>query len=66
MWPLLYRYNISRVDNPDIIEPDQLLIIYKNVTDREKRDAIRKAMLRGDWRTWPETERKSWIEDWIR
>src|SRR3990172_7878806 len=66
VWPLIYRYNLTRVDNPDIIEPDQILIVYKNITDREKLDARRKAMVRGDWRTWSDKDKRSWIEDWIR
>jgi hypothetical protein len=65
MWPLLYRYNITRMKNPDKIEPEDILIVIKDAGLRETRDAVRKAKSRGDWRKWTDGDRKNWIENWV-
>jgi len=66
MWPLLYRYNLTKIDDPDIIDVRQVIVIYKDITQRERSDAIKKAHLRGDWRNWSDEEKRAWIEDWVR
>ena len=65
MWPLLYRYNMSRLKHPDLIRPGNILIIVKDVSKDEARDALRKARLRGDWKKWSDSDRKAWLEDWL-
>jgi len=66
LWPLLYRYNVAKLSNPDIIEVGQVLIIFKEIGKNEARDARRKAVLRGDWRKWTDIQKRGWIEDWTR
>ncbi|MBI5344067.1 MAG: LysM peptidoglycan-binding domain-containing protein [Deltaproteobacteria bacterium] len=66
MWPLLYRYNVSRLKGPDIIRPGQIVIVYKDAAKSEANDAVRKARLRGDWKKWNDEQKKRWIEEWTR
>ncbi len=65
MWPLIYKYNQSRLDKPDIIKTSRLLIIYKNLSPGEKEDAIKKARALGQWAKWKQEDKRAWIEDWI-
>ncbi len=65
LWPLIYRYNQSRLDRPDIINTSRLLIIYKDLPANEKQDAMKKAKALGQWAQWSEKDKRAWIEDWI-
>ncbi len=65
LWPLIYRYNQSSIERPDVFETTRLLIIYKNLPDAEKQEAMEKARKLGQWKTWTKEARRTWIEDWI-
>jgi len=65
MWPLLYRYNQTRFDQPDISSSGRLLIIYKNLSAGEKEEAMKKAQALGQWAKWKDEDKRAWIEDWI-
>ncbi|MFQ5427928.1 MAG: hypothetical protein ACE5EZ_03005 [Thermodesulfobacteriota bacterium] len=65
LWPLIYRYNQSRINQPDIITSSRLLIIYNNLPRGEKEDAIQKAEKFGDWDKWTKEDKRILIEDWI-
>jgi len=65
LWPLIYRYNQSRIDQPDIMKSARLLIIYNTLPGGEKEDAIKKAQKYGDWDKWTKAEKRALIEDWI-
>ena len=64
-WPLIYRYNVSRMKNPDLIKPGNVLIIMKNVSKNEAGDAVKKAKKRGDWKKWSDSDRKAWLNEWL-
>jgi hypothetical protein len=66
MWPLIYRYNVTKLRNPDRIEPGQVLIIFKDVSEVEAKDAVKKAKYRGDWKKWSAEQKKSWVKEWTR
>ncbi|MFQ5354260.1 MAG: hypothetical protein ACE5DR_04870, partial [Thermodesulfobacteriota bacterium] len=65
LWPLIYRYNQSRLNQPDILTSSPLLIIYKNLPLAEKKDAIKKAAKFGHWDKWTKEDKRVLIEDWI-
>jgi len=65
MWPLLYRYNQTRFDQPDISSSGRLLIIYKNLSANEKEEAVKKAQALGQWAKWKDEDKRAWVEDWI-
>jgi len=65
LWPLLYRYNQTRFDQPDISSSGRLLIIYKNLPAGEKEEAMKKAQALGQWTKWKDEDKRAWIEDWI-
>ncbi len=65
LWPLINRYNQSRIDDPDIIKSARVLIIYNTLSGGEKKDAIKKARKYGDWDKWTKADKRALIEDWI-
>jgi len=65
LWPLLYRYNQSRFDQPDISSIGRVLIIYKNLSAGEKEEAMKKAQALGQWTKWKDEDKRAWVEDWI-
>ncbi len=65
MWPLIYRYNQSRLESPDVIQTSRLLIIYKNLPAGEKEEAIKKAHVFGEWTSWKDEDKRALVEDWI-
>jgi len=65
LWPLLYRYNQQGIAKPDIFETPHLLIIYRNIPEAEKQEALNKAHSLGQWKDWPKEARRAWLEDWI-
>ncbi|HKJ71319.1 MAG TPA: LysM peptidoglycan-binding domain-containing protein [Gammaproteobacteria bacterium] len=49
-WPLIYKNNSSKIDDPDLIYPDQKFTIMWNVADEDYNDAVHHAKTRGSWR----------------
>jgi len=49
-WPLIYKNNSGKIDDPDLIFPDQLFSIVLNVADEDYNAAVRHAKSRGSWR----------------
>ncbi|MBI5970829.1 MAG: LysM peptidoglycan-binding domain-containing protein [Deltaproteobacteria bacterium] len=47
MWPILYKYNLSNIFNPDIIRINLLLSVPKNPAESEKKGAVEKAKRHG-------------------
>ncbi len=64
MWPLIYRYNVTKLRSPDRLEPGQVLIIFKEVSETEAVDAVKKAKNRGNWRKWSSEQKKDWVKEW--
>jgi hypothetical protein len=64
MWPLLYKYNVARVDNPDIIEPQLKLVVKKQPMDTEVEDTLERARTStfGEYRLY----NKRWLEELCR
>ena len=48
-WPLIYKYNSEDIHDPDLIHPDQELMIQFNPGSREYDAAVRHAKTRGAW-----------------
>ncbi len=65
LWPLIYKYNQSRLNQDDIIKSSRLLIIYHHLPENEKADAAKKAEKFGDWNKWSKENKRILIEDWI-
>ena len=49
MWPLIYKNNADKIEDPDLIYPDQQLEINKNPTSGARDAAISHARNRGAW-----------------
>jgi nucleoid-associated protein YgaU len=49
-WPLIYKNNSGKIDDPDLIFPDQEFTIVWNVSDDDYNAAVRHAKTRGSWR----------------
>jgi len=48
-WPLIYRANSDKIDDADLIFPDQELKIYRHPTESARDHAIDHARNRGEW-----------------
>ncbi|MEA5444778.1 LysM peptidoglycan-binding domain-containing protein [Gammaproteobacteria bacterium AB-CW1] len=48
-WPLIYRANSDKIDDADLIFPDQEFTIYKHPTESARDHAIEHARTRGAW-----------------
>jgi len=48
-WPLIYRANTDRIDDADLIYPDQKLRIQRNPSDSAVDAAVEHARNRGEW-----------------
>jgi nucleoid-associated protein YgaU len=48
-WPLIYRANRDKIDDADLIYPDQEFKVYKHPTQAEKDKAVDHARNRGAW-----------------
>ncbi len=65
IWPLIYKYNIVWLRDPDELAPGQILILKTYPTDEEIEDALSKAKGRGPW----EVDRghvMGWVTDWLK
>ncbi len=64
MWPLLYKYNIARVNNPDIIEPQLKLVVKKQPVGTEIEETLERARTStmGEYRLY----NKKWLEELCR
>jgi hypothetical protein len=49
-WPLIYKNNSGKIEDPDLIFPDQKFNIVWNVADDDYNAAVRHAKTRGSWR----------------
>ena len=49
-WPLIYMYNASKINDPDLIYPNQQFDIHTNPLKGEADSAIHYAKTRGPWR----------------
>lgn len=50
MWPILYKYNLSHIFNPDIIRINFLLSVPRDLSEPEKKGAVEKAKRHGSER----------------
>ncbi len=50
MWPILYKYNLSNIFNPDIIRINLLLSVPRDLSEPEKKGAVKKAKRHGSER----------------
>ena len=50
MWPLIYKANRDKIQDPDLIEPNQVFAIPRNYSSEEANSAVRRAQTRGPWR----------------
>ncbi|MCP1726170.1 nucleoid-associated protein YgaU [Natronospira proteinivora] len=48
-WPLIYRANSDKIDDADLIHPDQEFKIYKHPTESARDHAVDHARNRGEW-----------------
>lgn len=48
-WPLIYKNNSGKIDDPDLIYPQQKFSIIWNVSDDDYNAAVRHAKTRGAW-----------------
>lgn len=48
-WPLIYKNNSGKIDDPDLIYPEQKFSIVWNVSDEDYNAAVRHAKTRGSW-----------------
>jgi nucleoid-associated protein YgaU len=65
MWPLLYKYNFLYIGSPDFIEPDATLLVRRDASNKEIKDARRKMKKRGLW-TGERKHIRDWILDWLK
>lgn len=49
MWPLIYKLNSDKVEDPDLIFPEQVFLIEANPLEFEVDAAILHAQKRGEW-----------------
>lgn len=43
MWPIIFKYNLSGILNPEIISVNQALSIVKNPTEADRKNSVRRA-----------------------
>ncbi|MEE9543700.1 MAG: hypothetical protein V3V95_07950 [Thermodesulfobacteriota bacterium] len=60
MWPMLYKYNVARVDDPNIIEPQLKLVVKKQPQNVEVEDTLERA------RTSTLGEYRLYNEEWLK
>ncbi len=64
MWPLLYKYNVARVDDPNIIEPKLKLVVKKQPQSIEVESELKRARTStlGEYRLYNER----WLKELCR
>lgn len=50
MWPLIYKANRDKIQDPDLIFPNQVFAIPRDFSKEEADTAVRRARTRGPWR----------------
>lgn len=48
-WPLIYRSNVAKIGDADLIYPGQKFVIDRNLTPKLIKNAIKHARTRGAW-----------------
>ncbi len=64
-WPLIYKYNVVWLRDPDELVPGQILILKTYPTDGEIEDALSKAKGRGPWEV-DHGHVMGWVTDWLK
>ncbi|MBI3584999.1 MAG: LysM peptidoglycan-binding domain-containing protein [Nitrospinae bacterium] len=49
MWPLIYKANHDKINDPDLIYPKQIFSILRDFPSDDKDKAVRHAKTRGEW-----------------
>ena len=49
MWPMIYKANREKIQDPDLIFPNQVFSIPRNYSQEERDTAINRAQTRGPW-----------------
>ena len=49
MWPMIYKANRDKIQDPDLIFPNQVFSIPRNYSQEERDSAINRAQTRGPW-----------------
>jgi nucleoid-associated protein YgaU len=49
-WPLLYKANRDKINDPDLIEPGQNLAVNRNASAADVNAAVHHAKTRGEWK----------------
>ncbi|MBI3813545.1 MAG: LysM peptidoglycan-binding domain-containing protein [Nitrospinae bacterium] len=49
MWPIIYKANHDKINDPDLIYPKQVLSIQRDFSSDDKDKAVRHAKTRGEW-----------------
>ncbi|MBI3600638.1 MAG: LysM peptidoglycan-binding domain-containing protein [Nitrospinae bacterium] len=49
MWPIIYKANHDKINDPDLIYPKQVLSIHRDFSSDDKDKAVRHAKTRGEW-----------------
>lgn len=65
MWPLLYKYNAARVDDPDVIEPQLKLVVRKQLVGGEIEETLQKARTTSGLKEYRLYNRR-WLEELCR
>lgn len=49
LWPMIYKANRDQIRDPDLIYPQQVFAIPRDISEEEQQVAIRRAQKRGAW-----------------
>jgi nucleoid-associated protein YgaU len=49
LWPMIYKANRDQIRDPDLIYPQQVFAIPRDISEEEQQVAIRRAQKRGEW-----------------
>lgn len=49
LWPMIYKANRDQIRDPDLIYPEQVFAIPRDLSEEEQQMAIRRAQTRGEW-----------------
>lgn len=66
LWPLIYKANLDRIWDPDLIKAGWTLKIITNPTYEEIQDAVYKAVMRPDEWSLTDGPECEWVGDWTK